>query len=243
MRTPKEIAARRWRLRGTPPPDLNDSISQGVWVGHALPHYRRLTSHPLFMPIHGRLVAGISSWRVAHWIQQNVEPNDVFGAAKIKVDSLARSLRRYTKLLPKSTFLPASLMEELIQGAEIDVDVMQELGALIVYQKQRLTLADKVEKQMQIPLPQVTEQVKVLADLYRQMRDTQIALGYAPAHRLDGMTVGHGANQAAPVLRRVSELEDWMSHHPQYVARVVPILKALTDLDRDIAVDEAGLAN
>lgn len=180
IRTPKEIAARCWRRRGRPPPDVRDSIAYGMWLGHALPRFRRLTDHPLFLSIHGRLVAGSGPFRVAYWIQEHVEPDDVLGSATLKVDSLARILLRYVKVLPTTTFLPASLVESLIHGAVIQVDVLQELGALIVYQEQRVTQLGKLEQQMNVPMPAVTHEIKALADLYGQMLDAQIALGYGP---------------------------------------------------------------
>lgn len=63
---------------------------------------------------------------------------------RVALSSLRRSLRRYSRLLPKSAFLPWSFIEDLVRGAEIDVDVMQELARLIVLQKQRITIGAKM---------------------------------------------------------------------------------------------------
>ncbi len=105
---------------------------------------RSLTEHPLYPAIHGRLVTGISSYRVAAWIRQRVDPDDPLGRRTIR-SSLARTLQKYAKLLPKAAFLPQSMIEDLVRGAEIDVDVMQELAGFIVLQKQRVTMAVQME--------------------------------------------------------------------------------------------------
>lgn len=93
----------------------------------------------------GRVISGISSYRAAVWIQQRVDPDNTLGVNRVALSSLRRSLQRYRRLLPKSAFLPQSFIEDLVRGAEIDVDVMQELARLIVRQKQRITIGAKME--------------------------------------------------------------------------------------------------
>lgn len=157
---------------------------------------------------------------------QNVEPDDVFGPATIKVDSRARSLIRYVKVLPKSTFLPASLMEDLIHGAEIDIDVMHKLAALIVYQEQRVTRAGKLEQEMNLPLPAVREEIKLLADLYRQMLDTQIALGYEPSQLVRQTTMKATSGRTVGQ----SQLERMLADHPEHLAKYLPLIEAVRHL-------------
>lgn len=118
----------------------------GIWLGERIRHFKRLTEHPLYPAIHGRLISGIGSYRVAVWIQQRVDPDNTLGVNRVALSSLRRSLQRYSRLLPKSAFLPRSFIEDLVRGAEIDVDVMQELARLIVLQKQRITIGAKMER-------------------------------------------------------------------------------------------------
>jgi hypothetical protein len=178
---PSAGARRTHRRRpAVAPADLHDSLAHGVWIRRIAPRFRRLIDHKLFPRIHTRLTMGMSSYRVAAWIQREVPADDIFGIETIRLDSLARSLRRYIALLPKSAFLPQSFVEDLVRGAEVDVDVMQELAGLIVAQKQRLTSAYKAEQTLGFPIEQMRREIDLLGQLLAQMLDTQIALGYFP---------------------------------------------------------------
>ncbi len=202
---PSAATKRLHRRRPAPPQDLHDSIAHGVWLARVVPRFRRLVDHQLFRRIHYRLTGGMSTYRVAAWIQREVPADDVFGTETIRLDSLARSLRRYMSLLPKSAFLPQSFMEDLIRGAEIDVDVMQELAGLIVAQKERITTAHAAERAMGIPLPQAAREVELLARLLAQMLETQIALGYIPGAAQPFISVrdrGGTAIPSSPYLHR-----------------------------------------
>jgi hypothetical protein len=205
-----------------------DSHIMGIWLGERITRLRVLTEHPLYPAIHGRLVAGISSYRVAAWILQRVGPEDPF--AKRTTRSLARTLQKYAKLLPKSAFLPQSLIEDLVRGAEIDIDVLQELAGLIVLQKQRITMAAKMESRLQIPVEQVRRETETLANLLRQMRDTQIAFGYVPGMLQPVLSVN--AYEVGSVTHESSR-DEWMIHHPPHMQEMLPLLNALSKITGD----------
>lgn len=199
---PRAATKRIHRRRPAPPPrDLHDSIAHGVWVSRVVPRFRRLVDHRLFPRIHTRLTGGMSSYRVAAWIQREVPADDVFGKETIRLDSLARSLRRYMTLLPKAAFLPQSFIEDLVRGAEIDVDLMQELAGLIVAQKQRLTTAWAAEQAMGFPIAQVRRELDLLARLLEQMLETQIALGYVPGSHQPFISLEDRGGVTIPSLR------------------------------------------
>lgn len=209
-----------------------DSQVMGIWLGDRIKRLRTLTEHPLYPAIHGRLVAGISSYRVATWIKQRVGPDDPLGQRTTR--SLARTLQKYARLLPRSAFLPQSFIEDLVRGAEIDVDTIQELAGLIVFQKQRVTMAAKMEATLGIPLEQVRREVQTLSDLLRQMRDTQIALGYVPALLQPTLSVNARYSGGQPGIGG-STLDEMISQQPELLGDILPVLDRL----RRVTVDDS----
>ena len=84
--------------------------------------------------------------------------------------------------MPRHMLAPVTHIDEIMLGAEVEIDVVRELGGLIRYQKQRVDQFAKNEKSF--PLGMTSEQqrkeVMTLRDLLATMRDTQIALGLVP---------------------------------------------------------------
>ena len=142
----------------------------------------RLPEHPLFPAIHGRLIAGESPYHLARWIQGRVPFDDPLGSGSIHVDSLERKLRRYKALMPRNMLIPATHIDNLLNGAFPEIDVLRELTGLILYQKQRIDQFAGKEKDwpLGITSEQQRREVMALAQLLKDMRDTQIAFGVVP---------------------------------------------------------------
>lgn len=161
---------------------VGQSLEAGVLLARRFGNLSALPEHPLFPAIQGRLIAGDGPYRLARWIQGQVPIDDPLGSASMLPRSLEQKLRRYKALMPRHMLAPVTHIDEIMLGAEIEIDVVKELGGLIRYQKQRISQFAKQEKNF--PLGMTSEQqrkeVMTLRDLLVSMRDTQIALGLVP---------------------------------------------------------------
>jgi hypothetical protein len=177
-RTPRKTRLARY----LPQALVGQSLEAGVLLARRFAALKALPEHPLFPAIHGRLIAGEGPYRLARWVQGQVPVDDSLGSGSMLVASLERKLRRYRALMPKHMLAPVTCVDELMLGAEVEIDVVRELGGLIRYQKQRVDQFAKNEKTF--PLGMTSEQqrkeVITLRDLLATMRDTQIAFGRVP---------------------------------------------------------------
>ena len=84
--------------------------------------------------------------------------------------------------MPRNMLIPATHIDNLLNGAFPEIDVLRELSGLILYQKQRIDQFAEKEKgwPLGITSEQQRKEVGTLADLLMKMRDTQIALGMLP---------------------------------------------------------------
>jgi hypothetical protein len=147
------------------------------------PQLRDLPEHPLFQHIHARLAMGEPPFAVAKWVQATVPAEDVYGPASMPLMTLNSRLRRYAAMLPSTAKVQRSYLDDLTKGLLIEINVLAELAAVIVYQKERISQFAASEKDF--PLGMTSEQqrreVATLTDMLVKMRDTQIALGMFPA--------------------------------------------------------------
>lgn len=217
-----------------------DSIEPGLWLGTRIKHFKRLVTHPLYYQIHGRLITGQSPYRIATWIQYRVGPEDPFHPNQIKYHALIRMLYRYKKLLPPAIFLPRTYLDDILRKADVEISVIEELGTLITYQKQRISQFAGKEKDF--PLGMTVEQqrkeVVTLADLLVKMRDTQIALGAVEGilpNSVQMMQVN--INNAGFDDRPQDELSKHLEANPDDIPRVMAALDALRGIYDGEAVD------
>jgi hypothetical protein len=132
-------------------------------------------------------------------------------------------------MLPLTTYLPRTFIQQLIRDAEVYIDDLQQLGGLILYQEQRITAMIEFEKTFGgMALPATRDEIRLLAELLRQMRDTKIALGVAPEEPYSGPFA-----PATDVARRPSELEVFLSQHPERIEEMQPLLAALAGVTLD----------
>ena len=206
-----------------------DGYEPGRAVAIRFSHFRALPDHPLFMPIHDRIVAGESLWPLARWVHASVPPDDPLGTATIDIDHLYRMLGRYKKMLPAHLFLPPTYLAEVTKGVQVHIDVVPELAALIRYQQLRISQFAPKEKDwpLGITSEQQRKEVGTLADLLMKMRDTQIALGMLPGV-LPGTRI---TNQVISVGADVSDdsdpLSQFLANNPQAIPKVMEALDRL----------------
>ena len=179
---PRRVANRRRRL-----PELlraHDSIDTGAHVARRFLRLKDLPEHALYPQVHARLACGESPWSVARWLQAVVPDEDPYSAACMPLMTLVSRLRRYSALLPPAARIPPSYIDELTKGLPIQINVMAELAAAIVYQKQRISAF--AEDEENLPMGMTSEQqrkeVAQLTDMLMKMLDAQIALGLVPAN-------------------------------------------------------------
>jgi hypothetical protein len=205
---------------------IGQSLEAGVLLARRFARLARLPEHPLFAAIHGRLIAGESPYHLARWIQGRVPFDDPLGTASIQVDSLERKLRRYKALMPRHMLIPPTHIDSLLNGAFLEIDVLRELSGLILYQKQRIDQFAKKERDwpLGITSEQQRKEVLALAQLLKDMRDTQIALGSVPSV-LPGSPV---FNQLISVGADSSDdsdpLSQFLANNPQAIPKVMEAL-------------------
>jgi hypothetical protein len=219
-------------MKGEPDPVTGrvDAYTIGNWLGDRVHRYRELLMHPLFKQIHGKLVVGLSPYVVADWIRSRVPPDDPLGTDNVKRDSLIRRLYRYRNVLPKALFLEPTYIDTLVKGAELDIDVMTELDALIVYQKDRINNFAEREKTFPIPLDQQRKEVMALADLLKQRRDTSIALGYTPGILPGVVQIFGGDRSEGDELPQESRMERYLADNPLQVGPILELMSALEEI-------------
>jgi len=156
-------------------------METGAHIAGRFQRLKDLPEHPLYPQVHARLACGESPWMVARWLQTVLPDEDRYSAASMPFMTLMHRLRRYAALLPPAARIPKSYLDELVRGLPIQINVMADLAAAIVYQKQRIGLFAEDEKTLPMGTSeQQRKEVATLVDMLVGMRDTQIALGLVP---------------------------------------------------------------
>jgi len=143
---PRRVPNRRRRL-----PELlraHDSMDTGAHIAGRFQRLKDLPEHPLFPHVHARLACGGSPWMVARWLQTVLPDGDRYSAASMPFMTLMHRLRRYAALLPPAARIPKSYLDGLVNGLPIQINVMADLAAAIVYQKQRIGQFAEDEKNL-----------------------------------------------------------------------------------------------
>jgi len=234
---PRPQRPRQTRIaRYIPQALIGQSLEGGVLLARRFAGLARLPEHPMFTAIHGRLVAGESPYHLARWIQGQVPLDDPLGSASIKVGSLERKLRRYRALMPQHMLIPPTHIDSLMKGALLEIDVVREFTGLILYQKQRIEQFASKEKDW--PLGMTSEQqrkeVLTLAQLLKDMRDTQIALGVVPGV-LPGTSVMNQVIAVGADFNEGDPLSHFLAENPQAIPRVMEALDAVIAEPADLS--------
>jgi hypothetical protein len=206
-----------------------DSIDTGAHIANRFAKLKDLPEHPLFPQIHARLAMGENPFSVSKWVQAVVPPADLFSPASMPLRTLNSRLRRYSALLPMTAKVPKSYIDELTKGLAIEIDVVAELAASIVYQKARISQFAPNEKAFPLGITseQQRKEVVTLTDMLMKMRDTQIAFGLVPGV-LPGSPV---TNQVIAVGADFSgdddPLSQFLANNPSAIPRVMEAFDAL----------------
>lgn len=134
--------------------------------------------------------------------------------------------RELQKLVPPSTKLPQTYQQTVLNGVDIDVEIMQDLRNLIMVQKIRVTEALKFETGLRksdgggtIPLKATADEIHLLHQMFKDYANLEITLGILNRAMAVQEWAGHG-NGAVP---DVEPLE----------AQVIELRKKLTDQEYD----------
>jgi hypothetical protein len=164
-------------------------MDAGAHIAGRFQRLKDLPEHPLYPQVHARLACGESPWMVARWLQSVLPDEDRYSATSMPFMTLMHRLRRYAALLPPAARIPKSYLDELVRGLPIQINVMADLAAAIVYQKQRI--GQFAEDEKNLPMGMTSEQqrkeVHELTDMLMKMMNAQIALGLIPANLVPRM--------------------------------------------------------
>jgi hypothetical protein len=219
---------------------VGQSLEAGVLLARRFGNLTALPEDPLFPAIHGRLIAGDGPYRLARWIQGQVPIDDPLGTASMQPRSLEQKLRRYKALMPRHMLAPVTHIDEVMLGAEVEIDVVYELGGLIRHQKQRIHQFAKNEANF--PLGMTSEQqqkeVMTLRDLLVSMRETKIALGPVPGALPNMVAV----TQTTLSLRAVDGYDDPLSRFLADFPEAIPLVIEGLDqaMTRAMRIVDAG---
>lgn len=162
---------------------MQDLIAISDGLVHREPRYRRYSRHRMWMPLLARLLGGASPWATAYWMQQSLPPGDeLFGSDRLSADALGKRLVRIQRLLPKTSVLPPSTVQILLEDTERQVNVLRELTALCIVHRQRIDALNIRERELGMPLEQQRREVKAYARTLTQIFALQLALGIAREH-------------------------------------------------------------
>ncbi len=157
------------------------AISAGLVLRE--PRYRRYSQHRMWMHLLARLVAGASPWACAYWTQQSLSPGDeLFGSDHVTADALGKRMVRIQRLLPKTSVLPPSTVQMLLDDTELQVDVLRELTALCSVHRQRIGDLHKREQELGWPLEHQRREIQAYARTLMQIFALQLALGIGREH-------------------------------------------------------------
>ena len=168
-----------------------NSLDAGMHIAQRFGQLRDLPEHGLYPQIHARLATGESAYSVAKWVQAVVPVEDPYSKDIIAFDTLRRRLQRYSALLPVTSKIPKSYIDNLTHGIELQINVIAELASAIHYQKARIGLFAETEKTfpMGVPSEQQRKEVAQLTDMLREMRVAQISLGAVPGYLAPQLTL------------------------------------------------------
>ena len=217
-------------------------MDTGAHIAGRFQRLKDLPEHPLYPQVHARLACGESPWMVARWLQTVLPAEDRYSAASMPFMTLMHRLKRYAALLPPAARIPKSYLDGLVNGLPIQINVMADLAAAIVYQKQRIGQFAEDEKNlpMGVPSEQQRKEVHELTDMLMKMMNAQIALGLVPANLAPRMNATGSVQGAGFDDDRLGAdpFTKFLLDHPQAISHV------MGGLDRVVAdlIEEQTMA-
>ena len=203
-----------------------DPIEPARWIGQRIRRFRPIVDHPLFAAIFGRMAAGMSTWRIAQWLWEELPEGDPLRA--VGFDPLYRRLRRFQKAMPDGVLAARSYLDTKFAAVGAGIDVLEEFDTLIRYQKERIASKAAVEHEFPVPLEQMRREVELLADLLERRRDTAVMLGLHPSARLVPAIDARTVNVAITNSSQEDSIDRLMRARPDQIPRM---LAAIDELD------------
>ena len=182
---------------------------------------------------------------VARWLQTVLPDEDRYSAASMPFMTLMHRLRRYAALLPPAARIPKSYLDELVRGLPIQINVMAELAAAIVYQKQRISQFAENEKSL--PLGMTSEQqrkeVHELTDMLMKMLAAQTALGVVPGYLSRQISMSSNTNTLAITATELDRpasdpFNRFLEANPNAISTVMLAIDAAINQASDAAPEE-----
>ena len=141
--------------------------------------------------------------------------------------------------------MPRSYLDVVTKGLQIEIDVIAELAAAIVYQKERIGLFAESEKSL--PLGVTSEQqrreVHELTDMLMKMLEAQIALGLVPGYLSRQVSMSSNTNSLAiPATALDLPANDpfgrFLEDHPNAISTVMAAIDSAMNLASEAAPEE-----
>lgn len=194
-----------------------DRIEAAIWTARRSRFFRRLYEHPKFVEIFGYLRRGVPVTRVARWLQQSVPPSDPLGSGTMNAKALERTLYRFRSLLPEGTIDSTAFMKQFILLGE-SVDVLEEMDALIRYQRWRIEQKAESERDFPVPLEAIGKEVDRLREaLAARATIQQVLLGKVPG-------TAQITQQFLTVSPQEDDLDRLMREQPERIPEVMSLI-------------------
>ncbi len=207
-----------------------DPIEPALWLGQRIRRFQPIVGHPWFSAIFGKMVAGMSTWRIAQWLWVGLPADDPLKA--IGFDPLYSRLKRFRKLMPDGVLAARSYLDEKFAAVGAGIDELEEMDTLIRYQKGRISAKAEQEAAFPVPIEQMRREIAELASLLQLRRDTAVMFGLHPNARL----VENPAAQEVKVTVSpdpVPTIDAMIQARPDLVGRWIAVIEELDDLQAE----------
>jgi hypothetical protein len=209
--------------------DAPDPIEPALWIGQRIRRFKPIVGHPLFPAIFGKMAAGMSTWRIAQWLWEELPEDDPLRA--VGFDPLYRRLRRFQKLMPEGVLAARSYLDEKFAAVGAGIDVLEEFDTLIRFQKARIASHTDMERQLPVPLEQMRREIALLATLLERRRDTAIMLGLHPNAQLLPAIDARTVNVAVTHGTMVERIDQLLRVRPDLIPRAMTAFDELDALE------------
>jgi hypothetical protein len=209
----------------SPPASESDAYDELIAAAQRQRRFRRLVDHPLFPEIYGRLIAREPASETARWVQAQVAPEDVLGAATLGVEALRKVLSRFRATIPVALVVAPLFIDEKYHRRHAYLDVLGHLDTLVRLQEARVSRFVKAEGDLPIPVPHVRLEIELLASLLdRRVAIAQVLGGGADPRA--GVTVNPTQVNVfgSPAAERVHEA---LQAHPAAIPAFLELSRIL----------------
>lgn len=143
--------------------------------------------------------------------------------------TLLSRMYRLRRMLPEAMTVELTRLDEKHRRHGAGVDVIEEMDALVRYQKSRVATFMDTEASFQVPVEQQRREVLTLMQLLKDRRDTAVMMGLHPGVTLTPETV-IDARQVHVTVGQ-STLEQLLDANPSAIPMVMNLFDGLEALD------------